>query len=304
MQEPRSRHSRRTFFFEVIRGEEVAGKDIDILMITYNRPEYTKVSLQRLLETCDEEMRVWLWHNGNDPDTMAVVASLRGHRAVYKYYHSPENRRLTEPTNWLWDHAEGTYLCKVDDDCLMPWGWADKLRAAHEDEPRFGVIGCWRFWQEDFVPEVANKKIQEFGNGHRVMRNCWVEGSGYLMKRQCVQEQGLLSDGQGFPNYCISLARKGWINGWYYPFLFQEHFDDPRSEYSLIKTDEDMAKWAPLSALNNGVTTVDSWRAQLERSARLVQRAPYDPKYYGGWRQIIRRVKGKAKRCLGIEQKW
>ena len=45
-------------------------QSIDILMITYNRPEYTRLSLERLLATCDESMRVWVWHNGTDEETL------------------------------------------------------------------------------------------------------------------------------------------------------------------------------------------------------------------------------------------
>ena len=33
---------------------------IDILMVTYNRLEYTQRSLPRLLDSCDESMRVWV----------------------------------------------------------------------------------------------------------------------------------------------------------------------------------------------------------------------------------------------------
>lgn len=32
-------------------------KDIDVLGITYNRPVYTRLTLERLFATCDETMR-------------------------------------------------------------------------------------------------------------------------------------------------------------------------------------------------------------------------------------------------------
>ena len=277
---------------------------IDILMITYNRASYTQVALERLLDTCDESMRVWLWHNGDHQETLDVVKNLSSHKAVHKFYHSIENKKLTEPTNWMWQQADGDFITKVDDDCLMPYGWADTLRKAHKDNPKFGVIGCWRFPDEDFVAEAANKKIKEFPGGHQLMRNCWVEGSGYLMKRQCIEEQGILQDKQSFPAYCIALAKRGYINGWYYPFLYQDHFDDPRSPHSQLKSDEDMQSWAPLSALRNGVTTVADWKAQLKRSSLIVQTAPYDVKYYSGWREIRDKIKNRLRRAMGNKAQW
>jgi len=273
-------------------------------MITHNRPEYTKLSLARLLDTCDKQMRVWVWHNGSDEETLRIVQSNSQHPRMHRFTHSAENMKLRAPTNWFWDNAEGSFLSKVDDDCLMPYGWADTLRAAHYDNPDFGVLGCWRFPEEDFVGELAQKKIHKFNGGHRLMRNCWIEGSGYLMKRECLDSAGLLRPSEGFTTYCIRLARQGWIHGWYYPFLYQEHFDDPRSKHSLLRHDGDIRKWAPLSAVNNSVQTVDEWLAQLRRSARLLQQVPYDPKFYSGWRRQLKRVQGLIKRLFGLKRQW
>ena len=205
---------------------------IDILMITFNRAAYTRLALPRLLETCDETMNVWLWHNGTDAETLDVVRPHARHPRVRAFHHSPENRGLEEPTNWLLANADGAYLSKVDDDCLMPDGWADTLRRAHADEPRFGVLGCWRFPEEDFEPELAYRKIKEFPGGHRVMLNLWTEGSCFLMKRRCRDEQGPLASGQSFPQYCKKLAFNGWTNGHYFPFIKYENLDDPGASRS------------------------------------------------------------------------
>lgn len=74
--------------------------NIDVLMVTYNRPTYTRLSLEHLLDSCDESMRVWVWHNGNDQDTLDVVASMRGHARFHEFHHSPENQRT-----WLWHRS-------------------------------------------------------------------------------------------------------------------------------------------------------------------------------------------------------
>ena len=282
----------------------MSGPDIDILMITFNRPEYTRLSLERLLATCDEDMRVWVWQNGSDERTLDVVRSLVDHPRVYEFHHSRDNQKLREPTNWLWSHAKGDFLCKVDDDCLMPDSWARVLRQAHADVPQFGVIGCWRFLEQDFVPELAHKKIRSFAGGHKIMQNCWVEGSGYLMKSACLQTNGLLKPDESFPRYCIRLSLAGWINGWYYPFLYQEHMDDPRAAHSCLRTDEDLQRWMPLSAKYNGVTRLDEWQAQLERSAYFLQSAPVDPRYYVGWRKKLRRGRKYIERLFGVERQW
>lgn len=257
---------------------------VDILMVTYDRPEYVQQSLGRLLETCDDSMRVWLWHNGEDRATLDTTRSFATHPRVAAFHHSPENVRLRAPTNWLWANATGDYVSKIDDDCLVEPGWAHKLAAAHEANPAFGVIGSWRFFEEDFVPRLARRKIRSFSGGHQLMLNCWVQGSGYLMKRSCIEEQGLLGPEQNFSEYCVDLVLKGYVNGWYFPFIHEEHMDDPRSRFTGLKTDDDLRRRLPLSAAERGVTTLLEWEAQMRRSARRLQAASPNPRNYVGVR--------------------
>jgi len=267
-------------------GDEIA----DILMITYNRPEYTRLSLARLLDTCDESARVWIWQNGSDSETMKVVDEFRSHPRVHRYHHSEENKKLRDPTNWLLSESDGDYVSKVDDDCLVPENWLEVLRKAHEDEPMFGAIGCWRFMPDDFRPELAERKIKEFRGGHKLLAHPWVEGSGFLMKRACVQKVGQIRPKEsGVTGYLTRVAQAGWINGWYYPFLWQEHMDDPRAPHTLIRTDDDLKRYLPLSAQNFGAHSVEAWDAQLRRSAERLQRLPSNPRYYGKWRAALRR---------------
>jgi hypothetical protein len=272
---------------------------VDILMVTHRRPAYTRLALDRLLETCDESMHVWLWHNGDDPETLDLARSYASHPRVGRFHHCPENARLREPTNWLWSESSAPYVSKVDDDCLMPDGWAQTLRRAHEDVPELGVVGCWRFQDEDFVPELAEPRIRELAGGHRVLRNLWVEGSGYLMKRACIDQLGLLSPGTSFPTYCKRLARAGWLNGWYFPFLRQEHMDDPRSPHCLLD-DEALAQGSSLTAAERGITTVDDRVRQIHDFAVHCQSASLDPADFVGWRAGVRRLVWRGKRRVRL----
>jgi len=279
---------------------------IDLLMVTYQAPESTRIALGRLLETCDERMRVWLWHNGDHAETLEVVRSFAEHPRVHRFHHSHENKRLWEPTNWLLDNAEGDFLGKVDDDNVLPLGWTAPLIAAHNAYDRFGAIGCWRFQPEDFVPELANKKIREFPGGHRLLQNLWVEGSCFLMKRACRDRHGSLQPGQTFTRYLRDLALEhGWIHGWYYPFIYYENLDDPRCPHALIRTQEDFLRRMPLTAQYNGVETVEQWTDQLRRSARAAQSDSIDPREWRGWRYYRKRLRYWARRLLlGKKNYW
>jgi len=273
-------------------------KLIDILMITYNRPFYTRLALPRLLETCDDTMRVWLWHNGTDSETLDVIHEFREHPRIYRFHHSTENQRLRTPTNWLWSESDAAYFSKVDDDCLVPENWGQILRSAHENNPELGVIGSWRFQDEDLLPTTPRDRVRQLDGGHNVLLNLWVEGSGYLMKRRCAEEQGPLLERQSFPQYCIQLARRGYVNGWHFPLLYQEHMDDPRTPHTLLKTDADLALWAPLTVQTFGIQTLDGWTRFIREDARYCQRSSLNPRDYSGFRLLRRRAWRKTRRRI------
>lgn len=277
---------------------------LEILMITYNRASKTALSLQRLLETCEPGMRVWVWHNGSDAKTQGIVESFRGHPAFAGLHLSAENRKLREPTNWFWQRSGARFFSKVDDDCLLPDGWATTLIQAHESEPRLGIIGCWRFYDEDFVPSLAEQKIRTVADGHQIMANCWVQGSGYVMKREVFEQLGPLRPSESFTDYGIRAALAGRWNGWYFPFLHEEHMDDPRSPYSEFRTEVDFQRGRPLSAINDDVRSLEEWKMRVRWMARSVQSSSSDPRQHVGWRAQLRRGVRRVKRLGGWQEPW
>ena len=141
------------------------------------------------------------------------------------------------------------------------------------------------------MPRLAREKIQEFG-AHRIFRNCWIEGTGFLLKRSTVEDFGPMRPGTSFPTYCKQLAVAGWLHGWYYPFLHQEHMDDPRSSYRSLET----KRGRPYG----GGRAI--WRGSPEAHVRMiranalhVQRSSLDPTRHVGWR---RKVDGARARIL------
>lgn len=277
---------------------------VDVLMITHQSPDYVRRSLPHLLETCDEATRVWLWHNGDDEETLAVVQAHVDDPRVHRFHHSRENVRLRPPTNWLWEEGDGDFVSKVDDDCLPEVGWIQKLRHAHAENPEFGTVGCWRFREEDFVPELARRKIQEYAGGVQLLRNHWVQGSGYLLPRALVQKQGLIQDGQTFTDYCIALARRGAVNGWLYPFLREENMDDPRSPLTMLTDDAALLRRRPLTAQVLGITTVRDWAQQEHESAVAVQAASLDLRQYTGWRPKVHNLRKRVRRLFRGRGSW
>lgn len=266
---------------------------IRILYITHNRLEYTKLSLKQLFYSINslKDAKIVIWDNASHDELKSFLYSYINHPKIEKIVFNQNNDMLWKPTNWFWGaYKDADFLCKVDDDCLVPDEWCQILTKAHSDIYAAGILGCWRFFPEDFIRSLAEKKIQTF-NDHQIMRNCWVEGSGYLMKSSVIEKIGFLRKNETFTSYCIRASARGFINGWYYPFLFQEHMDDPRSSNTLIKTDDDFLTQLPLTAKNFNVTTIDSWVIWMRNNAKNLQSYSINPYDYIG-------IKAKLKRNI------
>lgn len=264
---------------------------IDVLMITHRRPEYVKRSLPALLASADPKTRVWLWHNGDDEETLSVVKTYWNHSAVHMVHHSETNAGIRTPTNWAWLESDGDFVSKVDDDCIVSPDWIQQLRMAHAGQPDVGVLGTWRFYPEDFDAGAAMIKVQRLLNGKRVLRNHWVQGSGYLAKRAVVEEIGGIREGESFPDWCLRAASSGYRNGWVFPFVWEEHMDDPRSEHTIFRDDESFAQHRPLHAKLTGIHTLEAWTEEQHNEGIAVQRAPlYIYDYYKPFTKLRKKV--------------
>lgn len=268
------------------------GTRIRVLMITYNRPRYTRKALSSLLDSCGDDCRVWVWHNGNDEDTLQVVQSFQEHPRFERMHHSEVNLKLREPTNWFWENAEGDYLGKVDDDCIMPDGWVERLVEAHRASEQMGILSCWPFLKEDIREDLVAKKTVTLG-GHRVFANPWVGGAGYVMKRACLERCGPLRKDEGFTSYCMRVARAGWTVGWLLPLLVMDHMDDPRSKHTVFKTDADVLKHRGLTAERRGIETVEQLASRVREAALELQTCSADWRSYIGYRARLRRAAGR-----------
>ena len=278
--------------------------DIDLLMITWNRAAYTARTLECLLETLTPRTRLWIWHNGDHQPTMRVVRSFESHPRVHCVHWSATNVRLREPTNWFWSQATAPYVGKIDDDCLMPRGWLETIIAAHESDPKLGIISAWPFREEDHCPEQAARKLRAVGPELSVMMNPWTGGSGYLVKRACQEAMGPLGADEPFSRWCMRAARAGWINGWIYPFLYMDHMDDPRSAYTQLRSESDFNRNMPLSAVEKNIESLESIRERVTRHAHYLQSCSPDVRSHRGLRRRLTTLRARCARLLGSDTAW
>jgi GT2 family glycosyltransferase len=273
--------------------------NIAIVVVTHNRFDYTEKTIERLLSST-EEFDIYLWDNASKDETPEYLNSMKDPRIV-EIILSKENVGQTGAMNYVWSKTKAELVGKVDNDCLPAPNWTEILAQAHQDISNLGAVACWHFRAEDFDYELAKHKIQRFGK-HQIFRHPWVGGTGFLLKRKTFLEIGSWDEGPdvGTTHYFLKMALAGYINGWYYPLIYQEHMDDPVSEYSVLKDDAAIEKMYDITYTlrTHSIKTMKErlqWRKIVLRNLLC---GPWEAKYYFGWRGKLRRIKRKLKRKL------
>ncbi|HUW19293.1 MAG TPA: glycosyltransferase [Sedimentisphaerales bacterium] len=278
-----------------LRGEAV----IHLVFVTFNRLDYTKLALASVLADPAEQFSLTIWDNASTDGTVEYLRNEVNDQRVDDIVFSEKNMGHTAAINEVWGKSKADLLGKLDNDCLVTPGWTRTLAQAHYDIPNLGVIACWHFFPEDFDYEQARHKIQTFGK-HRIFRHPWTCGTGLLVKRRTFERFGpIQSRGRGTTQYWLQMARAGYINGWYYPLVFQEHMDDPRSQHSRVNRMPFERAYEHTFAYRTGfVTNMEMYKKLHEDILQNLLSGPYDPKYYCGWRAKFRRALGRINRAI------
>ena len=162
---------------------------IDLVFITYNRLDYTKLALGSVLADPTEEFSLTIWDNASTDGTMEYLKNHVRDRRIADIVFSKDNIGQTATVNEVWGRSKADLVGKLDNDCLVTPGWTRTLTRAHEDIDNLGVIACWHFSQEDFDYQRAKHKIQQFGK-HQILRHPWTCGTGLLIKRETYKKFG------------------------------------------------------------------------------------------------------------------
>jgi len=265
---------------------------IDLVFIAYNRLNYTKLSLSSLLKDPNEEFTLTIWDNGSTDGTREYLDEVEDSRITRKVF-PKENAHLHGAINNFIEKSKADLIGIIPNDFILTAGWTKKIAQAHAEIPELGMIGCWHFFEDDFSYERAKHKIQTFGR-HRIFRHPFTGGGAGLVKLETMKKFGPLKT-SATTGYWINLALNGFINGFYYPLIYVEHMDDPKSRYCLIKDKESFETAAAVTVGLQAGRYKDlrgrlQWRQEIIRN---LMEDPYDPRYYVGWRRKFRSIKNR-----------
>lgn len=272
---------------------------IDLVFITFNRLDYTKLALASVLADPSEEFGLTIWDNASTDGTVQYLQENAKDRRIKEVVFSKENVGQVKAVNEIWKKSKADLLGKLDNDYLVTPGWTRTFATAHQDIQELGVVCCWHYFPEDFDFERAKHKIQTFGR-HKILRHPWTTGSGLLFKRDIYRKLGPMK-GDATTQYWMKMAMAGYVNGFYYPLIYQEHMDDMRSQHNRTRHMSFEEAYKTCHMWRNGsFRTQEDYKRLNERILDTLLTGPYDPRYYH--RPVWRKVYNRLKRMLSLNK--
>jgi len=206
---------------------------VDLILITWNRLEYTKRCLESLSKV-KGDFNLLIIDNNSKPETKVFLKSL-SYNFISDIVYCRKNHGIGDPVRFLWKRSKAPYVGKIDNDTLVPPDWITRFVKIHEKLSGVAVLGGWHFLDSDFDYEKMKHRILTFED-EEILISTHVGGCAYIMKRYLIDRFGLVSrEHGGWTRYQSTLYKEGYIIGYPFPFLKVEHLGDPDHPQSLDK---------------------------------------------------------------------
>lgn len=172
---------------------------VPVLLVAYNRLEYTKRALASILDKPGIPVQVTIFDNGSSDGTTEWLHSLPMDKSgIYRKVYGGSNLGLAYAMNEFFKaNAEYPFVSKIDNDTVMPENWLRDLMdvmTSPRREERLGAVSgtCLRPYGDTFADWVAKYMVTKPFRGHFLHYNSYVLGTGVLINMDLIRERGLL----------------------------------------------------------------------------------------------------------------
>lgn len=190
-----------------------------IVLVTYNRLEYTKRTIRTLLATIDTPYYLVVVDNNSTDGTQKWLESAKARYKIDKVIENPDNYYPGKATNIGWKvglevYPQATHLVRLDNDMTFERGW-DAYAAEYFDTiDRLGQLGL------DY--DGGENRTPQFYNGMGLVEFPGCVGGPCIIRRQIFKE-GLRYDETpwheiGTPlqedsQFSKAIKQEGWLVG-------------------------------------------------------------------------------------------
>ncbi len=203
-------------------------------MLTYNRLQYTKETLEALLKNRYPFKLVIYDNNSTEKGMINFLKKLKNDDSrILEIYYSEKNRGLSTPTNDFWKkyYRYFPYLGKIDNDTIIPDDGVERLVDIMDHCPKVAICHGYHFHYKDSMERTMQylSKI----DGRLLLKVRWGGGCFYAMRSSIVHSFGYIPTKYGkmggWTEYQIKIRRRGYKIVYAYPLVKVKHLGDIHS---------------------------------------------------------------------------
>lgn len=125
-----------TFKEELKISNRYKNVDIDVLIVTHNRPDDLKECLDSL-KIYSSNVNIYLFDNASDNDSVDIYRSYH----LTKFFRSEKNLGFIYPNNLLYKHSKSPYVILLNDDVIVYRDWYKPIISFLQNYSEIGVTG-------------------------------------------------------------------------------------------------------------------------------------------------------------------
>jgi len=213
-------------------------KKVALLLLTYNRLEYTKLMLEQLWRNTPLGLYDLTIVDNPSPrdDTRKYLIDVCKDKPDIRLILNEKNEGLSPPTNRFWRESKDKYefLGKVDNDTLVPKGWLEEFLRTMDKLPQLVMISAIHFW--DWKPDMPLQII----NGIRLYFPSHTGGCCYLMRSSVIDKVGYLNEHDGcifgWTLYQNQIRKRGFLLAYHHDIHVELLGGETHSPKSLDNT--------------------------------------------------------------------
>lgn len=212
---------------------------ISVCVLSYNRLEFLKRSLDSMKKTATEPLEIIVHDDGSGPDVTQWLAEMVNAGEISHLILNPKDHNEGQGTalNRMFNMAAGDYIVKADQDLIYQPGWTEQIQKvftaswdAHHEGEIVGPVGCLGLFRYEVDPvDWREMKIKDcrwlgaewqecadfVGSLMAIPRSVWEEigpfeeHSPAFAEDYCFKMK--VSESGGESGYCLAITSRDFV---------------------------------------------------------------------------------------------
>ena len=173
---------------------EAAQVDCDVIVVTYNQLEYTRLCLESLLRHTQAAYRLIIVDNASEASVVEYLQSFQAQHPHVELILNPHNAGWVRAVNQGVRRSSAPYVCWMNNDTVVTEGWLTAMLEVAATHSQVGLLNPSWSVERETLPAFLKRAASHNGSPGRYQEIGECNGACLLVTRQVIERIGLLDE--------------------------------------------------------------------------------------------------------------